>query len=112
MKKFLVLYRSETSARAQMADATPEQAKAGMEEWMGWAKKNGDAIKDMGSPLGRSVELTPTGKSSGDEEIAGYSIVEGDSLEEVSKRFTGHPHFHTPGKSAIQIVEFLPVPGM
>jgi len=31
MPKFLVLYRSQVSAAAQMAEATPEQAQAGME---------------------------------------------------------------------------------
>jgi hypothetical protein len=38
MKKFLVLYRAPISAREQMAKATPEQAKAGMDAWMGCAK--------------------------------------------------------------------------
>jgi hypothetical protein len=40
MKKFLVLYRAPISAREQMAKATPEQAKAGMDAWMGWAKRS------------------------------------------------------------------------
>jgi hypothetical protein len=31
MKRFLVLYQSATSAEEQMARATPEQAKAGMD---------------------------------------------------------------------------------
>ncbi len=51
MTKFMVLYRSALSARDQMASATPEQAKAGMEAWMAWAGKAGDAIVDLGAPL-------------------------------------------------------------
>ena len=39
MPKFLVLYRSQVSAAAQMAEATPEQAQAGMEAWTAWAER-------------------------------------------------------------------------
>ena len=34
MTRFMVLYLSSTSAREQMANATPEQAEAGMAAWM------------------------------------------------------------------------------
>ena len=51
MTKFMVLYRSSTSARDQMASASPEQMKAGMEAWMHWAGKAGDAVVDLGAPL-------------------------------------------------------------
>ncbi len=51
MKKFLVLYHAPHSAVEQMANATPEQAKAGMDAWMGWARKAGPAIADLGMPL-------------------------------------------------------------
>jgi hypothetical protein len=40
MSKFLVLYNSPAPAVEMMANATPEQAPAGMEAWMAWAKKN------------------------------------------------------------------------
>jgi hypothetical protein len=39
MSKFLVLYRSSVSAREQMANATPEQAQAGMQAWQAWARR-------------------------------------------------------------------------
>src|SRR5215510_13456177 len=51
MTKFMVLYRSFASARDQMENATPEQRKAGMDAWMAWAARAGDAIVDLGSPL-------------------------------------------------------------
>ena len=44
MARFMVLYLSSTSAREQMANATPEQAQAGMDAWVQWAGKAGDAI--------------------------------------------------------------------
>lgn len=108
MKKFLVLYHSSTSAAEQMADATPEQAKAGMDAWMSWAGEAGAAIVDMGAPLGDSVMLsgdTPDGY------IGGFSIVEAESLEAAADLFDAHPHFQMPD-GAIQILEMLAMPGM
>ena len=52
MNKYLVLYNSPASAAEQMANATPEQAKAGMDAWMAWAQKSGEAVVDLGMPLG------------------------------------------------------------
>jgi hypothetical protein len=37
MQKFLVLYQSTVPASEQMKNATPAQAKAGMDAWMAWA---------------------------------------------------------------------------
>jgi len=112
MKKFLVLYRSAVSARAQMAAATPEQTKAGMDAWMKWAKKNEKMIVDLGSPLGDSKRLEGQSAGKGDETISGFSIVQGESLQAVTKAFADHPHTHMPGKSSIEVIELLPVPGM
>jgi len=116
MKKFLVLYRSAVSARAQMAAATPEQTKAGMDAWMKWAKKNEKMIEkmivDLGSPLGDSKRLEGQSADKGDETISGFSIVQGESLQAVTKAFADHPHTHMPGKSSIEVIELLPVHGM
>jgi hypothetical protein len=51
MSKFLVLYRSSVSAREQMANATPEQAQAGMQAWQAWVESAGPAMVDLGAPL-------------------------------------------------------------
>jgi hypothetical protein len=47
MTMYLVLYRSSTSARDSMANATPEQAQAGMDAWMAWAGRAGNSIVDL-----------------------------------------------------------------
>jgi hypothetical protein len=108
MKKFLVLYRAPISAREQMAKATPEQAKAGMEAWMGWAKKSEKAIVDLGSPVGDPVVVGP-GKPLGDY-IGGFSILQAESVDALQKVLQGHAHLMMPGGS-IEIREFLPMPG-
>ena len=107
MQKYLVLYRSPASAREQMANASPEQAQAGMEAWMAWSKRAGEAVVDLGSPLGDAANLGATPSS---EPIGGYSILQADSLEAVKRVLEGHPHLHMPGAS-IEVLEFLGMPG-
>ena len=52
MAKFLILYRAKVTAAEQMRQSDPEQAQAGMQAWIDWAQKAGEAVLDLGSPLG------------------------------------------------------------
>jgi hypothetical protein len=97
--KFLVLYRSPISAREQMANATPEQAQAGMQAWQAWAEGAGSAIVDLGAPL------------DGDGDVTGFSVLEADSRAAVDEPLADHPHRHTPDAS-IDVLEFMAIPGM
>jgi hypothetical protein len=105
MTKFLVLYRSATTAAEQMAAGTPEQAQAGMDAWMSWAQRAGDAVVDLGSPL----SVVEAGGDSGDP-VGGFSILQADDAEALTKVLDGHPHAAMGG--TIEILEFLPMPGM
>jgi len=111
MSKFLVLYGSPTPAAEMMARTTPEQAQAGMDEWMKWAQANGDSIVDFGAPLGTGSHIEMNSVSPGAGTATGFSILEADSLDAATKMVQDHPHFHTPGAS-IEVLEFLSVPGM
>jgi len=44
--------------------------------------------------------------------IGGFSILEADSVEGVKQLLDDHPHFHAPGDPSIEVLEFLPIPGM
>ena len=99
MSKYLVLYRSSTSARDQVANATPEQAQAGMEAWQAWAQRAGSALVDLGAPL------------DGDADVTGFSIVQADSRAAIEELLADHPHRHAPD-ARIDVLEFLPLPGM
>jgi len=109
MATFMVLYRSPASARDQMANATPEQMKTGMEAWMQWAGKAGDAVVDLGAPLAAAAHVGPG--SSGAGEISGYSVMRADSAEALGGVLDGHPHLSVPGNS-IEVLEMLSMPGM
>lgn len=109
MAKYLVLYRSKVSAAEQMEGASPEDAQAGMEAWMQWAGIVGDAMVDMGSPL---QTVASVGGSSDGTHIGGFSILEADSADAAKGLVDGHPHLMSPGDPSIEVLEFLPVPGM
>jgi hypothetical protein len=109
MPKYLVLYRSSVDATEQMSSASPEQAQEGMQMWMKWAEKTGPALIDLGSPIGKSQTL-PGGADTG-VPVGGFSILEADSPAKVTKLLEDHPHLHSPG-AAIEVLEYLPMPGM
>ena len=105
MTKFLVLYRAPSTAAEQMAAGTPEQAQAGMDAWMAWAQRAGDAVVDLGAPLA----VVEAGGDAGDP-IGGYSVLQAEDAEALVKVLDGHPHAAMGG--TIEILEFLPMPGM
>jgi hypothetical protein len=110
LKRFLVLYNSSVSVREQMASATPEQAKAGMEAWMAWAQKAGEAVVDLGAPVQAGARITSNGAGAGDSQANGYSILQGDSPDDINALLENHPHLLMSGAS-IDVFEMLPVPG-
>ena len=105
MTKYLVLYRSKMTAADQMAQSTPEQAQAGMEAWMAWAARAGDAIVDLGTP----TSVVDAGGDTGDP-VGGYSILQAESHDALQKVLEGHPHTENGG--TIETLELLAVPGM
>jgi hypothetical protein len=107
MSKFMILYRSSTSAREQMETASPEQIEAGLAAWRAWADRVSYAIADLGSPL---VHTTHVGPSAAGSDVNGYSILEGGSAEEIETILVGHPHLTMPGAS-IEVLELLQIGG-
>jgi hypothetical protein len=111
MSRFMVLYNATVSAREQMAEATPEQAKAGMDAWMAWAERAGDAVVDLGVPVQPVGRVTSSATSTGESQPSGYSILRADSTQELISLLEQHPHLQMPGAS-IDVLEALPMPGM
>jgi hypothetical protein len=95
--KYLILYRADVSAAEQMARATPEQQQAGMQAWMEWFGKAGDAVVDPGSPV-----------SGDDRTIGGYSVLQAESRAALDKVLEGHPHTNM---GTIEVLECLAPPG-
>ncbi|MCS3780817.1 hypothetical protein [Tsukamurella ocularis] len=98
MTKYLVLYRADQSAAEQMAQASPEEQQAGMAAWMEWFGTAGEAIVDGGSPV-----------TGGDGTVGGYSVLQAETREALDGLLVGHPHLQV---GTIDVLEFLPMPGM
>jgi hypothetical protein len=111
MTKFMVLYMAPMTATEQRAKVTAAQAKAEMDDWMKWAKKNEKAILDNGTPFGKAMKVTASGASDDKSQVTGYSIVQGDTPAAVSKIFAAHPHLKMKGAS-IEVMECMQMPGM
>ena len=112
MKRFLVLYKSSTSASEMMASATPEQMQAGMEDWKRWSASAGEAIVDLGSPFGEASSVGGAASGNADEHITGFSILQAESRDAVTTLLEDHPHLKTPGDSSIAVLEVMSITGM
>jgi hypothetical protein len=95
VSRFLVLYRTPISpAWEQMESSTREQRQAGMELWQAWAANAGEAIVDLGAPLGDGAIV---GDGDAYNDLAGFSILDAGLQQAVMGLVRDHPHFHTPG---------------
>ena len=112
MAKYMVLYNSTATAGEVMANASPEEMKASMDEWMQWRDQASQTAKvDFGLPLQVVSRVTPDGLTGSDSQVSGYSIVEGDSQDAIMELLRTHPHLKRPGAS-IDVLEMLAMPGL
>ena len=112
MAKYMVLYNSSVSGSDTMANASPEQIKASMDEWIKWKDKASESVKvEFGMPLQAINHVTQDGVGVSQNEASGYSILEGDSIEKILELLQKHPHLQRPGAS-IDLLEFLSMPGL
>ncbi len=111
MTKFIVLYHATGDAMKQIEETTPEEVKKGMDAWMQWAEKCGDALVDLGNPLGNGQKVTQGGSSPSDKGVVGYSILEADSMDAAKALLEGHPHLGWNAGCEIEVHEAMPLPG-
>ena len=78
---------------------------------MVWANQCGDALVDLGSPLGGAQRVTQSGSSQSDSNVVGYSILQAENMEAAQALLQGHPHITWNPDCEIQIHECMPLPG-
>lgn len=110
MKKFIVLYHAPAEAMEKMKHASPEEMQKGMEPWMVWAKRCGDGLVDIGTPLGNGQKITKSGSMASDKGVVGYSILQAENMEAAKALLEGHPHLEWTGGCEIEVYESLPLP--
>lgn len=115
LKTYLVVYHMNAAAAkraAKLQAENPGGSAEGMKLWMAWAKKCGDKLVDLGSPLGNGVRLDPKGASPSKRGVAGYSILKASSMAEAKRLMKNHPHIGWGGGCDIEVHESQPLPGM
>ncbi len=111
MSKYVILYNSTKSASDLMANATPEEMKASMDEWMQWKTEADKMTKfDFGMPLQGVSLVSNSGVGDSVSNVSGYSMIEGEKDAIVGLLKT-HPHLKRDG-ATIDLLEVLPMPGM
>lgn len=110
MKKFTVIYHASASAMKQMPNASPEEMQKGMEPWMAWAKRCGDALVDMGSPLAGGQKVTKLASSPSGKGVVGYSVLQADNMATAQALVKGHPHLDWASGCEIEVHESMPIP--
>lgn len=98
MNKYFVLYLAPAATiEKMMANMTPEEREAGMDEWAQWMKKHREVLADMGAPLGKTKRVTSQGVADAKNEAVGYSIVLAESHEAAAQLFADSPHLQMQG---------------
>jgi len=110
MKKFMVIYHISKEATEKMKDKTPEEMKKGMEPWMAWMAKCGDALVDMGAPLGKVQNVTSSGSEHSSDDVGGFSVLQAESMDDAVKMLEGHPHLSWAESCTISVYEMMPMP--
>jgi hypothetical protein len=113
MKTYLVIYHMSPAAARRgekMRAKNPNAAADGMEGWMIWAKKCGDQLVDLGSPLAKGVKVNREGSTPSRRNVAGYSVLSAPSLAAAKKLMKNHPHIAWDGGCDIEIHESQPLP--
>ena len=112
MKKFIVLYAAPIDAMQQMDGSTSEEKEEGMKAWMEWAASCGGNLVDMGNPLANGTRIVPGGGIAESEtKVTGFSVMQAASREEVITLLKDHPHLAWNPDCAIEVHEYLPLPG-
>ncbi len=116
MKKFLAVYTGTPSAiekwKAMDKNEREKREQAGIKAWMDWSAANAGATVAAGGPLGKTKRIGPDGVSDIRNNLTGYVVVEASSHEAAARMFEGHPHFTNFPGDCVEIMEFLPTPGM
>jgi hypothetical protein len=110
MNRYIVLYSAPLGVAERFAQATPEDAMAGMQLWVDWAQRIGTGLVDPGKPLGRAIRVTKDGASSTESDIVGMSILQAESMADALEMVKDHHHLHWADDCEIVVLEEMPIP--
>ncbi len=95
MEKYIFIYHGSGSA-----PENEEEGKKVMQAWMEWFEVMGEAVVDMGAPIGMSSTVHSGGKVSSDggsNPASGYTIIQANTLNEALEHAKGCPLLEDEG---------------
>ena len=107
----MALYMAPAASVKEFMSMPPERMKAALAEWGAWSQAHKADIVDEGAPLNKTMRVDASGASDTKNEITAYTIVQANSLADAAKLFVGHPGTKFEG-GWIEVLEFVPMPGM
>lgn len=110
MHRFIALYRAPQNVAERFAQATPEEAQQGLQLWIDWSARIGDALIDPGKPLGNAMDVTPSGVSRSSSDVIGMSILQAESMDDALRLVENHHHLHWAESCEITLLEEMPIP--
>jgi leucyl aminopeptidase (aminopeptidase T) len=116
MKQYLAVFLGKPEAMNDFRNLPEaerkEREQRGMQAWMKWAQDNQTKIKQMGSPLGKTLKVDRSGVAPTRNDLGGWTVVEAESHEDAAKLFAGHPHFTIFPGDRVEVMEILPIPSL
>ena len=110
MTRYIVLYHAPLAVAERFAQATPEEAQAGLHAWIEWAGKLGPALIDPGQPLGQSRRVSASGVSAGNTDVIGMSILHAESMADALTMVRDHHHLAWSDDCTITVLEEMAIP--
>ena len=94
MKKFVLFYYGMPKF------SSPEKAQAHKKKWGEWAAALGDAIVEMGVPVGATKTVTKTGAKENAAEVplTGYTVIQAKSMEDAVAMTKRCPYVEDGGR--------------
>jgi hypothetical protein len=112
MGRYIVAYHAPLTARQRLAQATPQEAMAGVQQWIGWAQRLGPKLVDPGKPFGQAMRVTSEGTSPTQSDIVGISIIDADDMTGALALVGDHHHLHWAPGCEITVHEEIAIPEM
>jgi len=112
MNRYVVLYKAPVSVARRFAEATPEEAMAGLKLWIDWSQKLGPALLDPGKPLANATRVTRDSIAKTESSIVGMSILQAPSLEAALAMVRDHHHLNWAEGTEIEVLEEMAIPEM
>lgn len=110
MNRYIILYKAPLSVRQRLAQATPTEAQQGVQAWVDWQERVGDALIDAGRPVGRAQRVTAQGATDTGSAVVGMSILQAPTIDDAVALVADHHHLRWAGGCEIEVLEEMAIP--